>query len=114
MTTEELTEKLADVLSEKKAENINIIDVSEKSSICDFFVIGSASNVNQLGALSDAAEEYLYKADVNLKGREGKADGGWILLDYGDIVVHLFTAEMRDFYDLDHTWKDAPSHIFGV
>ena len=96
-----------DALSDKKAYDINVLDITGNSPLCDYFVIASASNVNQLSAIADNVEEKLDEKGYTMKNREGRANGGWILLDYTDFVIHLFTEEMRSFYDLDHTWKDS-------
>jgi ribosome-associated protein len=101
---------IEDALNDKKASNINMLDVSGKTTICDFFVIASGSSRNQIEALSDNVQEKLFEAGVTLKNREGRADGGWILLDYDDVIVHIFTEEMREFYDLDHTWRDSVAY----
>ena len=97
-----------DALADKKAYDINVLDIKGSSPLCDYFVIASASNVNQLSAIADNVEEKLEELGIPMKNREGRANGGWILLDYTDFVIHLFTEEMRSFYDLDHTWKDSP------
>ncbi|MBR1507370.1 MAG: ribosome silencing factor [Eubacterium sp.] len=107
MDIKERIEIIKAALSDKKATDINVLDISEKSVISDYFIIASGSNRNQIEAICDNVEEELYKVGVELRNREGRADGGWILLDYDDIIVHIFTDEMREFYDLDHTWRDA-------
>lgn len=94
-------------LEDKKANNIKIIDISDISGMCDYMVIADGSNKNQLQAMSDNVEEYLKKEQVQLKNREGYANGGWILLDYYDIIVHIFSYEGRSFYDLEHIWRDG-------
>ncbi|SEF44704.1 ribosome-associated protein [Eubacterium ruminantium] len=98
---------ICDALLDRKGYNIKKLDVSELSPLCDAFVIVSGSNKNQLQALCDVVEEKCRESEMPLKEREGRAESGWILLDYGDIVVHIFSSEMREFYNLDHTWKDA-------
>ena len=90
-------------MEEKKATDILALDISEISTLADYFILASAENVRQLDALEDAVEE-----DVRLEvNKEGESSSGWILMDYRDIVVHLFTKEQRAFYDLEKIWSDA-------
>ena len=93
-------------LSEKKAD-IQLIDISEISVIADYFVIASAANTNQLQAMMDAAEEDLYKAGFHCAQKEGNNNSSWILMDYKDIIIHLFSKEDRFFYDLERFWQDG-------
>ena len=98
-----LAKKIMTILEEKKATDILALDISEISTLADFFILASAENVRQLDALEDAVEE-----DVRLEvNKEGESSSGWILMDYRDIVVHLFTKEQRVFYDLEKIWSDA-------
>ncbi len=94
-------------IDDRKGYNVKNLDVSGVSPMCDAFVIASGSNKNQLNAICDAVEEICRDNGMPLREREGRAEGGWILLDYSDIIVHIFSSEMRNFYNLDHTWKDA-------
>ncbi len=105
--TNEILKKVYDALDQKKAEDIKILDIGEISPIADYFVIASGSNVNQLHAMQDAVDEALTKEGVHLKQTEGNSKSTWILLDYGDIIVHLFDQEDRLFYDLERIWKDG-------
>ena len=104
----DVTEKVKLVvaaLEDRKARDIRVIKVSGITTIADYFVICDGSNDNQLKALCDSVEEKLL--DVPMKHREGTANGGWLLLDYYDIIVHIFSEEMRSFYDLERIWKDG-------
>ena len=103
MESEALAKKIMTVLEEKKATDILALDISEISTLADYFVLASAENVRQLDALEDAVEEGI-RLEVN---KEGESSSGWILMDYRDIVVHLFTKEQRAFYDLEKIWSDA-------
>ena len=94
-------------IEDRKGYNIKNLDVSNVSPMCDAFVIASGSNKNQLQAICDAVEEICSDNGIDMRDREGRAEGGWILLDYSDIIVHIFSSEMREFYNLDHTWRDA-------
>ena len=96
-----------DALADKKGENIKIIDISEVSPIADYFIIADGANQNQLQAMCDAVDEELYKAGCELKQTEGNRNSTWILMDYGDIIVHVFSNEDRLFYDLERIWKDG-------
>ncbi|RDU23042.1 ribosome silencing factor [Anaerosacchariphilus polymeriproducens] len=94
-------------LDEKKAEDIKVIDISEISVVADYFIIASASNSSQLQALVDNVEESLDKAGYLPKQIEGRNSGSWILLDYLDIIIHIFSKEDRLFYDLERIWRDG-------
>jgi ribosome-associated protein len=91
-----------------KAEEIIALDVSEQLVLTDIFLIASGSNERQVGAIVDAVEEALYKAGSKRIRREGKAEGRWVLLDFGDIVVHVQHAEDRVYYALERLWRDCP------
>ena len=103
METTALAKKIMVILEEKKAADILALDISEISTLADYFISASAENVRQLDALEDAVEEGI-RLELN---KEGEGDSGWILMDYKDIVVHLFTKEQREFYDLEKIWSDA-------
>ncbi len=107
MQTKELTAKIYEVLDEKKAIDISVIDIGSISVIADYFVVASASNQNQLLALQDAVDEMMYKNGIHAKQIEGNRNSTWILMDYEDIIVHLFSKEDRLFYDLERIWKDG-------
>ncbi len=94
-------------LSEKKAEDIKVIDIGTISVLADYFVIASASNINQLHAMVDAVEEELYKRGYKTHQVEGNGSASWILMDYKDIIVHLFSRDDRLFYDLERIWQDG-------
>ena len=84
-----------------------MIDISGVTVIADYFIIASASNPNQLRAMTDEVDEQLYKVGFRLNHSEGVQSKSWILLDFGNIVVHLFNKEDRDFYNLERLWGDA-------
>ena len=92
----------------KLAQDIVVIDVSGQLVITDLFVIASAGNERQVGAIVDEVEEKMRLAGYKPARREGTREGRWVLLDFGDIVVHVFDEAMRGFYDLDGLWGDAP------
>ena len=100
--------KLAyNAIAEKKGEDIRVIDIREISVIADYFVIATAKNSSQMEALIDAVEEALYKAGFGEADKEGNQRSSWVLLDYKDIIVHVFSKEDRLFYDLDRIWRDG-------
>lgn len=94
-------------LEDKKAEDITVIDISEISVLADYFIIAGGNNVNQLQTLSDTVEETLERAGYPLKQVEGYQSANWILLDFRDIIVHIFDKENRLFYDLERIWCDG-------
>lgn len=96
-----------DALEEKKGEDINIIKISEISVMADYFVIASGNNPSQIQALVDNVEEKLSEAGFSVKRVEGNRSSTWILLDYGDLVIHIFDKEDRLFYDLERIWADG-------
>lgn len=107
MTSKELTKLAVAALEDRKAEDVTVIDISEISPIADYFIIANGTNQNQLQAMRDAADEALYKADVKVQQIEGNQSSTWILMDYGDIIIHIFSKEDRLFYDLERTWRDG-------
>ena len=110
LTVEEI-KKMAglaiEALEDKKAEDIRVIDISEVSVLADYFLIASGKNRNQLQALADEVEEKLGRAGYPMKQSEGYDSANWILLDFGDIIIHLFDQENRLFYDLERIWRDG-------
>ena len=94
-------------LEDKKAGDIKVIDISGVSVLADYFIIADGSNVNQVQAMVDNVDEVLGRAGYVCKQMEGYGTGGWILMDYGDIIVHAFCREDRLFYDLERIWRDG-------
>ena len=103
----EMVKIAAKALEDKKAEDIRVIDIREISTIADFFVIANGTNANQLAAMRDAVDEELYNAGYHTKQVEGNQNSTWILMDYNDIIVHIFSKEDRLFYDLERMWTDG-------
>ncbi len=102
----ELAKKSAE---DKKGRNITILDISEISSIADFFVICTGGSSTNVQAIAGAIEEKV-KNTMGLNARiEGYREGSWVLLDYGDVVIHVFQEEERGFYNLERLWADAPA-----
>lgn len=103
----EMAKTACHALEEKKAEDIRVIDISEISPLADYFVIASGSNANQLQAMVDAVDEELEKTGHHAAQIEGNRSSTWILMDYSDIIVHVFSKEDRLFYDLERMWTDG-------
>jgi ribosome-associated protein len=106
--TLDIVKDIVKSLDSKMGEDIEVLDISGVSVVADYFVVASAANLPQLGAMKDDIEEKMHK-DFGLdpKNVEGSRSSTWILLDYGDIIVHLFTREDRAFYNLERIWKDG-------
>ncbi|MCR4758236.1 MAG: ribosome silencing factor [Butyrivibrio sp.] len=96
-----------DALEDRKGEDVHVIDISEISTLADFFIIASGTNINQVQALADNVQEVLGRQGFMTKDVEGYDAGNWILLDFGDIIVHVFDSENRLFYDLERIWRDG-------
>lgn len=97
----------AKVLSDKKAQDIIVIDIAEKSSFADYFVVCSGTSERQINYLVDYVEDALAAEGLFIKTVEGKQNSGWILMDFGDIIVNLFTQEMRERYNIEKIWRDC-------
>lgn len=96
-------------LEDKKAEDIRVINIEKVSVLADYFLIASGMNKNQVQAMADNVDEILHKAGYPSKQMEGYQTANWILMDYGDIIVHVFDRENRLFYDLERIWRDGES-----
>lgn len=96
-----------DALEEKKGQDIKVLDISKISVLADYFIIASASNSSQMQALIDNVEEKLAQAGYHMKRLEGNKSSSWVLMDYGDLVIHIFDQEDRLFYDLERIWSDG-------
>ena len=108
MTTEkQMAQLVCRALDEKKGRDIKVIDIHDVSVIADYFVIASGSNQNQVQAMVDNVEEQLGRAGFEPKQVEGVRNSSWILMDYGDVIVHVFDEENRLFYDLERIWRDG-------
>ena len=101
--------RTGEILSVKKAEHVIVLGIAEQSSFADFFVNATAINERQLRALSDEVEDHLAKDGMIPKNIEGKTTSGWILMDYGDIVVNIFLPQQREMYQLEKIWGDGES-----
>ncbi len=111
MEGRELGEKICAVLYEKKARNIVLLDVAESTIITEYMVIASGRSYLQTRSLADDVDDAAAQWGAVLKGREGKDEGKWIVLDYGNVVVHLFHPEHREFYRLEKLWDRGDNRI---
>lgn len=93
---------------DKKAENLKVLDLSELSGFTEYFVICSGTSDRQVQAIADAVQYELKKAGKPALSSEGYQDGRWVLMDFGDVVVHVFLDALREYYDLENLWADAP------
>ena len=107
MEPKELSLKVAKLLDDRKAIDVTVIDISPKASFADYFVMASAGSDRQMGALVDNVEDMLEPAGIFPKSVEGKTSSGWILMDYGDVVINVMTAEMREKYNIERIWGDC-------
>lgn len=107
MNNKEIAVKAAAILLKKKALDVVIIDVSTKSSFTDYFVIASGSSERQTGALLDEIIEQFAEDGIFAKSVEGKKSSGWILMDYGDVIINIFSIEQRDRYNIEKLWSDG-------
>ena len=108
MTPKELALIAAKALDDKKGKEVSAIEIADLSSLADYFVFATGTSNTQINALCDAVEKDLKeKANENPLRREGYRDGTWVLLDYGCIAVHVFSAEAREFYGLERLWRDG-------
>lgn len=107
MNTKETALLAVNALEDKKAEDIRIIDISEISTIADYFIIADGSNKSQIQAMADNVSEILGRAGVNLRQIEGYQNANWILMDFQDVIIHIFDRENRLFYDLERIWRDG-------
>ena len=108
MDSKEIAITCAKIADEKKALDIVILDVDKISSITDYFVICSAINDRQLHAIADDMDKEMKKLSISKLGMEGYREAKWVLIDYGDFIVHIFDKEIRSYYDLELLWGDAP------
>lgn len=106
-TSKEMVKIAYDALADKKGEDIKIIDLEGISVLADYFIIANGTNRSQVQALVDNVEEELHKVGYTLKQREGYGSGTWVLLDFEEIIIHIFDKENRLFYDLERIWRDG-------
>jgi len=108
----ELAKAAVDIASDKKAADIMLLDIRDVTTFADYFVICSGNNPRQIQAIADAIDEGLEKQGANLLHREGVAETGWVLLDFGDVIVHIFGAKEREYYRLERLWSEAKTVVY--
>jgi len=108
LESNELARLIMDAISDKKGEDIVMLDLQAVSPIADYFVIATGTNERQLNAISDNIREKVKEATQQIPNRqEGQGPTGWVLMDYGDVVIHLFSSQLRSYYELESLWADA-------
>lgn len=108
LSAEEKAALTSRVAADKKAMEVVVLDMRDASSITDYFLICSGGSERQVQAIVDAIDEQLTQLGIQALGVEGYREGRWILMDYGDVIVHVFSQETREFYDLERLWANAP------
>ncbi|MBQ1846830.1 MAG: ribosome silencing factor [Clostridia bacterium] len=103
----QIADKIIEVLEDKLAANVQLLEVGKKTSVADYFVICSATSTTQVKALADEAEVKLTECGVSPTRVDGAAGGDWIVLDFNTVILHVFTKTAREFYKLDKLWTDA-------
>ncbi|MBE5768366.1 MAG: ribosome silencing factor [Clostridiales bacterium] len=106
-----IVQQLSQALYDNKGRNIVALDVHELTVICDWMVIASGRNANQVKALADDVDECAAKLGLPLRRSEGQTDGRWVILDYGHIIVHIFHQEDREYYNLERLWEDGNNRV---
>jgi ribosome-associated protein len=104
-----LARDLVDAAADKKASDVTLIEIGKITTLADFFVLCTGTSDRQINAIARAVEDATSDAGVHLLHREGMPQDGWVLLDYGQIIVHIFSPEQRAYYDLESRWRDAPT-----
>ena len=107
MNSKEMAMFSAKILDKKKGLDIVIIDIGTKSSFADYFVLASGNTERQIASLRDEVEDQFAKEGLIVKSVEGKQTSGWILMDYGDVIINLLTSEMRERYNIEKVWGDC-------
>jgi len=107
----DLAQRIADLLSDRQAEDIVLIDISKVSTFTDYFVIATVDNPRQMNALIDSLDQDLRGDGIRPSKKEGAPDSGWVLIDFGDAIVHLFSRQERAYYKLEELWAQGVSVV---
>jgi ribosome-associated protein len=110
--TAQLAKVAADTAYDKKASDVLLLDIRDVTTIADYFVVCTGNNTRQIQAVADALEEELDTQGVAMLHREGQAEAGWILLDFGDVIVHIFGTKEREYYRLERLWNEAKTVVY--
>ena len=105
--SQELARRIVDLFSDRQAEDVVLLDIHRVAGFADYFVIASAQNPRHMRALIDAMDKDLRREGIKYMRSEGDPDSGWILVDFGDVIAHIFTAPERAFYNLEGSWNKA-------
>jgi len=108
LTANELAHTIIDLIAGKKASNITLLDVHEVTYLADYYILCNGASKRQIDAVTDELMEKLKKAGSQRAIVEGSAESGWVLVDFGSVIVHIFSPEKRAYYQLEDLWKDAP------
>ncbi len=108
----QLARAAADIAYDKKASDVLLLDIGELTTIADYFVICNGNNTRQIQAISDAIEDELKKQGARMLHREGIAESGWLILDFGDVIVHIFGPKEREYYRLERLWSEAKTVVY--
>lgn len=112
LESSEVAKLVVEAAAEKKATDVVMLDIRELSVIADYFVICTGSNSRQIQAIASSVEDALSQVKIATRKREGSADTGWVLLDCGDVIVHIFGPMEREYYRLERLWSGAPTVVY--
>jgi ribosome-associated protein len=101
--------EIVDVAADRKAGNVTLLDIHEVTTLADYFVIATGTSDRQIGAIANAIRDRMEEEHIRLLNEEGRPEDGWILLDYGQVIAHIFGEQQRAYYDLERRWKEAPT-----
>ncbi len=104
-----LAREMVEVAADKKANDVMLLDIGKVTSLADYFVIATGTSARQINAIAGAIEDHMKEEGLGLLNRDGVPTDGWVLLDYGLIIVHVFAPEQRAYYDLERRWQEAPT-----
>ena len=108
----QLARAAVDIASDKKASDVILLDIRDVTTIADYFVICSGNNRRQIQAIADAIDKQLGDQGAKVFHREGVAEVGWILLDFGDVIIHVFGPKEREYYQLERLWSEAKTVVY--
>jgi ribosome-associated protein len=104
-----ISREIVDLAVDKKAGDVTLLEIGKVTTLADFFVIASGTSDRQINAIASSIQERMKEVGIRLFAREGVPADGWVLLDYGQVIVHVFAPEVRDYYDLESRWHEAPT-----